>query len=68
MKIWCGECEKAFGRIVGEQNRSTITNLFANFKNSYIHWLATFKVGGGKRNCHGKSIHKQQSQRKKLSS
>jgi hypothetical protein len=36
VKLQCGECQKDFGGGSGDHSKSTIHNLFANFKKSYI--------------------------------
>jgi hypothetical protein len=36
VKLHCGECMKDIGGSSGDHNKSTIHNLFANFKNSHI--------------------------------
>jgi hypothetical protein len=36
VKLQCGECQKDFGGSSGDHSKSTIHNLFANFKKSHI--------------------------------
>jgi hypothetical protein len=36
VKLQCGECQKDFGGGSGDHSKSTIHNLFSNFKKSHI--------------------------------
>jgi hypothetical protein len=51
VKVHCGECRRDFGSMTGVHSRTTIHNLFANFKKS--HLMSTIHVQNW---CHWKDV------------
>ncbi len=45
VKLLCGKCCKEFGGLVDDHSKSSINNLFGNFKKSHKCHLCMFKIG-----------------------